>query len=376
MLVGVAGTLAPVAARVKPSAPSRSTVFWAWPGVPVPLRTVTGTAVASTAGGVDAAALGDPAGVEGEADAEGAAAGASVSERSAAIIENSWPASGCLRTSRFGSLGSSSTGTVAKVMCWVSTLLTSVARSFSRSTLFSPESTVRALVAASARFHSLVGLVRVSPLLILRIIELMNCCWSGMRVRSPPRPTACRVRTKASASSPCTTCRPLAIFRCESGSSMSLAAQTSTPPTAVERVFTASKLTITKWSIRMPVAFSTVFQVQPGSRPSWPRLVLNIARSSPGMVFPAVWHSGIGTIRSRGMLITVALLRSFDRWNTKVVSACPVLPSSPYELPRPSRLSVPSTRMFSASPAACGRSASLPSCTLTAVMLPLKCSYA
>ncbi len=50
--------------------------------------------------------------------------------------------------------------------------------------------------------------------------------------------------------------------------------QTSTPPTAVVSSLTALKSTIMKWSGLRPVMFSTVFMVQPGSRPFWPRLVL------------------------------------------------------------------------------------------------------
>ena len=55
---------------------------------------------------------------------------------------------------------------------------------------------------------------------------------------------------------------------------MSLARQTSTPPTAVVSVLTALKSATMKWSAWMPVTSVTVRMVQPGVRPSWPRLVL------------------------------------------------------------------------------------------------------
>ncbi len=107
-----------------------------------------------------------------------------------------------------------------------------------------------------------------------------------------------------------------------------------TPPTAVDRVFTALKSTIMKWSTFTPVSSSTVFIVQPGSRPLSPRLRLNRTCCAPGMVFSEpssclAVHSGMSVMRSRGMLIAVALVRSSETWNRMFVSAWPTLPLSP-----------------------------------------------
>lgn len=102
----------------------------------------------------------------------------------------------------------------------------------------------------------------------------------------------------------------------------------------MERVFTALKSTIMKWSTDTPVIFLTVRMVQPGSRPSWPRLTLKRAFRVPGTTFrePSaclVVQSGMSVTRSRGMLIAVALVRSAETWNRMLVSACPALPLSP-----------------------------------------------
>ncbi len=82
-----------------------------------------------------------------------------------------------------------------------------------------------------------------------------------------------------------------------------------------------------------PVIFSTVRQVQPGSRSSWPRLVLKRTLCCPGMVRVApsffVGQSGMSVIMSRGMLRAVALERSLEMCIRIVVSACPTLPASP-----------------------------------------------
>lgn len=89
-----------------------------------------------------------------------------------------------------------------------------------------------------------------------------------------------------------------------------------------------------KWLIFSPVIFSTVRQVQPGSRLSWPRLVLKRTPCSPGMFFvePSfcfVGQLGMSVIMSRGMLIAVAFVRSLEMCIRIVVSACPTLPASP-----------------------------------------------
>ena len=93
-------------------------------------------------------------------------------------------------------------------MFFVGTFFSSRATSLSVLTLPMPVSTVSALVAASASFSSLVGLVRVSLEDILRISEARNCCCTLMRSRSPELPKACRVRRKASAVSPSIVCLP------------------------------------------------------------------------------------------------------------------------------------------------------------------------
>lgn len=93
-----------------------------------------------------------------------------------------------------------------------------------------------------------------------------------------------------------------------------------------------------KWSGVMPVSSLTVAIVQPGSRPSWPRLVLNrgtdplcgvagMTLSEPSVVL--VVHSGMPVTRSRGMESAVAFVRSLDTWKRSVVSAWPTLPESP-----------------------------------------------
>lgn len=108
----------------------------------------------------------------------------------------------------------------------------------------------------------------------------------------------------------------------------------STPPTAVVSDLTALKSAIMKWSTFSPVISWTVFIVQPGSRPSWPRLVLNRCCSVPGMilVLPSgclVSQSGMSVIRSRGMESAVAFVRSLETCSRKLVSAWPTLPLSP-----------------------------------------------
>lgn len=119
----------------------------------------------------------------------------------------------------------------------------------------------------------------------------------------------------------------------ESLSWTAFSTHTGTPPTAVLRFFTALKSTIMKWSTWMPVICCTVRIVQPGSRPSWPRLSLNRTACWPGMSLTApscfVGHTGMLVIRSRGMDNAVALLRSFETWNRIVVSAWPTLFASP-----------------------------------------------
>ncbi|CAM5573944.1 hypothetical protein SVIOM74S_02331 [Streptomyces violarus] len=154
-----------------------------------------------------------------------------------------------------------------------------------------------------------------------------------MRLRSPPKPTECRVRTKARASSPSTVCLPAGRFRCESESLMSFARQTSTPPTAEVSVLTALKSATMKLSGFTPVSSVTVRMVQLGVRPLWPRLVLKRTPEEPGMTFVlpsscVVGQSGTSTIRSRGMLSAVALERSLATCSRIVVSACPALPLS------------------------------------------------
>ncbi len=232
------------------------------------------------------------------------------------------------------SAGLSITGVVVKVRFLVLSLPSSRPRSFSLPMLSSCESTVRALVPASARSSILEGLVSVSLDFSLRISALRNCCWSPIRLRSPPKPTACRVRTNASACSPSMVCVPFDSFRCESGSSMSLPRQTSTPPTALVSVLTALKSATMKLSGLTPVSSVTVRMVQLGVRPSWPRLVLKRTCRVPGMTFcvPSscvVGQSGTSTIRSRGMLSAVAFERSLETCSRIVVSACPTLPASP-----------------------------------------------
>ncbi|MEY9488210.1 hypothetical protein RKD26_004004 [Streptomyces calvus] len=150
-------------------------------------------------------------------------------------------------------------------------------------------------------------------------------------------------------------CSPLGSFRCESGSSISFARHTSTPPTADVSVLTALKSATMKLSGLMPVSSVTVRMVQLGVRPLWPRLVLKRTPDSPGITFSlpsscCVGQSGMSTIRSRGMLSAVALERSLETCSRIVVSACPALPVSPYpSLPEPVRLSVPISRMLIAS---------------------------
>lgn len=110
-----------------------------------------------------------------------------------------------------------------------------------------------------------------------------------------------------------------------------------------------------KWSTVMPVTALTVSIVQPGFRPSWPRLVLKRTFSEGSMTFSVPsscfdLHSGMSTIRSRGMLIAVAFVRSLETCSRMFVSACPTLFLSPYpSLPDPVRLSVPMMRMLKAS---------------------------
>ncbi len=200
--------------------------------------------------------------------------------------------------------------------------------------LSSVESTVSASVPASASFTILVGLVRVSLDFSLRISEPRNCCWMPIRLRSPPKPTECRVRTKASACSPSMVWVPLDSFRCESGSSMSFARHTSTPPTALVSVLTALKSATRKLSGVIPVSSVTVRMVQLGVRPLWPRLVLKRTPVDPAMTSldPSscvVGQSGMSTIRSRGMLSAVAFDRSLETCSRIVVSAWPALFLSP-----------------------------------------------
>ncbi|CAM5399301.1 hypothetical protein SALBM217S_10892 [Streptomyces griseoloalbus] len=87
------------------------------------------------------------------------------------------------------SAGLSTTGIVVKVRFLTLSLPSSMPRSFSLLMLFSWESTVSASVPASASLIILDGLVSVSFDFSSRISELRNCCWSPMRLRSPPRPT-------------------------------------------------------------------------------------------------------------------------------------------------------------------------------------------
>ncbi len=115
---------------------------------------------------------------------------------------------------------------------------------------------------------------------------------------------------------------------------MSLATQTSTPPTAEESSLTALKSAIMKWVTFRPVSFSTVRQVQPGSRSSWPRDSLKRTPLELWMVlvepsFCLVGQSGMSVIMSRGMDSAVAFVRSSETWKSRVVSACPTLPASP-----------------------------------------------
>lgn len=161
------------------------------------------------------------------------------------------------------------------------------------------------------------------------------------------------------------------------GSFTGLARHTLTPPTAVDSSLTALKSAIMKWSTLSPVSALTVRMVQPGSRPSWPRLVLKrtFASDRTVLVLPSfclVGHSGMLVTRSRGMDRAVAFDRSLETWKRMLVSAWPSLPLSPYpSLPLPVRLSVPMIRMLTGpSEVACLLPASP---TSTVFRLLLKC---
>ncbi len=259
-----------------------------------------------------------------------------VNDTSFLIMSKTWGADASLRTTvafTF-SAGLSTTGTVVNVRFLTLSLPSSRPRSFSLLMLSSWASTVSAFVPASASLIIFDGLDSVSLDFSFRISALRKFCCRVIRLRSPPNPTACRVRTNASAFSPEMCCIPFFRFRCESGSLMSLPRQTSTPPTAVVSVLTALKSATMKLSGVMPVSSVTVRMVQLGVRSSWPRLVLKRTPVEPLMIslVPSsrvVGQSGMSTIRSRGMLSAVAFVRSLETCSRIVVSACPTLPESP-----------------------------------------------
>ncbi len=260
----------------------------------------------------------------------------SVNEMSFLIMSNTWGAvaSSTTTVALIFSAGLSRTGIVVKVMFFGGTFFSSRATSLSVLTSPRAESTVSASVAASASFSSFLGLVRVSPEDILRISEPRNCCCTLMRSRSPWLPKLCRVRRKARACSPSTVDSPFGRTSFDSLSLTALVTQTSTPSTADVSVLTALKSAIMKWSGAMPVASFTVRMVQPASRPPSPRLRLKRTpcRAATVTLLPSslvAVHSGMSTIRSRGMLSAVAFVRSLDTCSRIVVSAWPALPLSP-----------------------------------------------
>ncbi len=260
----------------------------------------------------------------------------SVNETSFTIMSNTCGAFESSRTTVAftRSAGLSTTGTVVKVMFFVGTFFSSSTMSLSVPTLPMASSTVSALVAASASFSSLEGLVRVLPEDILRMSEPRNCCCTLIRSRSPLLPKLLRVRTNARACSPSTVDSPAGRTSLDCLSFTGFSTHTSTPSTAEVSVFTALKSAIMKWWGWMPVFSFTVSMVQPGSRPLSPRLRLKRTPCWPGMIFfePSscvVGQSGMFTIRSRGMLSAVALERSSATCSRIVVSACPELPLSP-----------------------------------------------
>ena len=126
--------------------------------------------------------------------------------------------------------------------------------------------------------------------------------------------------------------------------------------------------------MRILVSFSTVLIVQAG--PASENAELNIAIVWAGTTVPScLVHDGIGTMESRGMLTSVADLRSAARCSTIVVSDRAPATFAAF---LPFRLSEPITRMFSAlgsSATFCGRSLAGPIRFETSMWLMLPLSF-
>jgi hypothetical protein len=132
----------------------------------------------------------------------------------------------------------------------------------------------------------------------------------------------------------------------------------------------------------MPVFCSTTFSVQPG--PPMLNAELNCRSGARWAVALGSAQSGCGSIRSRGMLTTVALVRPADRCTSSVVSerspdVSDVTPPNASASDSPSRVSEPITSTFnggrsafgsSGAGVAVGRFVPAMSVTSTDVMLP------
>ncbi len=115
--------------------------------------------------------------------------------------------------------------------------------------------------------------------------------------------------------------------RCEYGSYTLSLTHTGTPPTASDILITPVKLTCTKWSIGRSVSLRTAATVQPGP-PC--RVELIMPRWALKTDLPALsLQPGRSVTRSRGMLITVALLRSAETCSSRLTSALAPPPQSP-----------------------------------------------
>ena len=174
-------------------------------------------------------------------------------------------------------------------------------------------------------------------------------CCRWMRWVSEPSPMFSRSRTKASAWAPLTRCLPAARCRFACWLLIANGRHTGTPPTSLTIDWNPEKLTSTKCWIRIPVSCSRVFHrhgAPPAENVAFSRSTWPGAACWPACPWPSFEQASIGTIESRGKLMTSARAWPGAMCSSMEVSDREPRTSAPNLWPVPARESEPMTRMF------------------------------